>query len=334
MSNVDIYAILASRTEKFDEVNRYIAFLNNCKRTNKHLSRDFYVEKHHILPKSLFPEYENFSRFGWNSISLTYFQHLIAHSFLSKIFGGKMTFAYSFMLSMIPDIKSRCPVLFDYSMKIKNEFSNRMDRNKYEFQRIGDGFITEPMTRLDFSNRYGIPIGSVNSLFGNSNRRPSAKGWKIKDSKIVDKRRIKREKELSHSLDRNLYRFQNIETNHITEPMTRLDFSKKYGVECKFLYWLFHKNAKNRITKNWRLFKDGDPEIYVKPKDKRSGLNSPHADTNLYRFQNVLTLEITNHITRSEFAETYHVKQRHVNALFGKRKQNKAGGWRLFQQSE
>lgn len=46
----------------------------------------FYVEKHHILPKSVFPEFINLREHTWNCALLTPRQHFISHIMLSKIF--------------------------------------------------------------------------------------------------------------------------------------------------------------------------------------------------------------------------------------------------------
>lgn len=53
-----------------------------------------YTETHHILPKSLFPEYD---KEGWNLVQLTARQHFIAHVLLAKAFGGRMWHAVNMM---------------------------------------------------------------------------------------------------------------------------------------------------------------------------------------------------------------------------------------------
>lgn len=53
-----------------------------------------YSERHHILPKSLFPQFKNNS---WNIIRLTARQHFIAHWMLAKAFGEGMWIALYMM---------------------------------------------------------------------------------------------------------------------------------------------------------------------------------------------------------------------------------------------
>jgi len=70
---------------KFDTVRtnkhylkRYIKFVKNCI-----VPENSYFEKHHILPRSIFPQ---FSKESWNIVNLTYNQHRIAHKILCKVF--------------------------------------------------------------------------------------------------------------------------------------------------------------------------------------------------------------------------------------------------------
>lgn len=50
-------------------------------------------DKHHILTRSLFPKYKNFSAHPWNKVVLPYSQHVLAHGYLFKAF---------------PDMKNAC----------------------------------------------------------------------------------------------------------------------------------------------------------------------------------------------------------------------------------
>lgn len=53
-----------------------------------------YVEKHHILPSSIFPEYK---KEAWNIVELSAREHYIAHYILMKAFGGSMSIAFNLM---------------------------------------------------------------------------------------------------------------------------------------------------------------------------------------------------------------------------------------------
>lgn len=64
-------------------VDEYVAFIESCK--GKELPD--YIERHHILPKSLFPE---FAKVKANIIKLSAGDHFRAHMILAKAFGGPM----------------------------------------------------------------------------------------------------------------------------------------------------------------------------------------------------------------------------------------------------
>ena len=79
---MNIYSILSSIPHNPHYLERYINFIEGCKQKN--IDIEGYVERHHICPKSLFPEYEKFSEHSWNGIHLTARQHFIAHWILWK----------------------------------------------------------------------------------------------------------------------------------------------------------------------------------------------------------------------------------------------------------
>lgn len=84
-------------------INRYINLIRNTSKNinikkfessnkipRKHCIK---TERHHILPKSIFPQYKLFSKFPWNEAILTLKEHFIAHIMLHHIFKGKMSLA-------------------------------------------------------------------------------------------------------------------------------------------------------------------------------------------------------------------------------------------------
>ncbi len=76
-------------------IDKYIVFIEKCKLTNKNTSS--YVENHHILPRKMFPQYENLCEFPWNVIRLTVSQHIWAHWLLMHGYGGNMIYAFRLM---------------------------------------------------------------------------------------------------------------------------------------------------------------------------------------------------------------------------------------------
>lgn len=64
-----------------------------------------YTENHHILPKSVFPEYKDCS---WNIIKLTAYNHLMAHYYLHKAFNNaKFTHAFAQMKRVISNFEGK-----------------------------------------------------------------------------------------------------------------------------------------------------------------------------------------------------------------------------------
>lgn len=74
--NAEIRKKLTITNEIF--LAKYLCFVE----TNK-CDSVYYSEKHHILPKHIWPEYENFSQHPWNMVTLTLHDHLLAHYYFS-----------------------------------------------------------------------------------------------------------------------------------------------------------------------------------------------------------------------------------------------------------
>ena len=114
---MDIYAILSTRPHNPHYLNRYIRFIRDCQQKN--LGFEGYTEKHHICPKSLFPEYKSLSKHPWNNATLNARQHFIAHWILWKAYPDSNSMCYAFWtLSCIRDLKVNSKT---YS-KLKEEY--------------------------------------------------------------------------------------------------------------------------------------------------------------------------------------------------------------------
>lgn len=62
-------------------------------------------EKHHILPKSLFPEYKKLKNNSWNCVKLPYMEHLESHRLLSIFIECyKLKFAYYSMINKFKNV--------------------------------------------------------------------------------------------------------------------------------------------------------------------------------------------------------------------------------------
>ena len=111
----NLYSIPYIDISKIDE---YVLFIEKCKRF-KNLN---YTESHHILPKSLFPEYEYDTN---NLINLSPKNHYTAHLLLAKAYGGKMLYA----LNMISNrLRINCEEYETLKIEFSKNHSNFMKK--------------------------------------------------------------------------------------------------------------------------------------------------------------------------------------------------------------
>lgn len=131
---MSIYSILlSSENINVRYITRYIKFIKSRKLSDK---MSEYVEKHHILPKSLYPAYEHDPA---NLICLTAKEHYIAHLLLYKSFphSNSMLRAFWGMCNGWQNTVSQCRIIPNYSSstyerlkkQVSTEMSNRMSTN-------------------------------------------------------------------------------------------------------------------------------------------------------------------------------------------------------------
>jgi hypothetical protein len=97
---MDIYTHFVDKTKSQMHLRRYIKLIEHYT-TNISESQG---ETHHILPKCLFPEHKNNKN---NLIKLPIRAHYLAHYFLHKCLGGKMTQAFFMMCKRLQKTKSK-----------------------------------------------------------------------------------------------------------------------------------------------------------------------------------------------------------------------------------
>lgn len=110
-------------------LNRYAKFIESCLEKNKDLPLDVYTEKHHILPKSLFPEFSNLKKYRWNMAILTGRQHFIAHMMLWKSFRNEATtYSANMMRNRFGD-KNRNSRLYEQIRIEHSKYSGEKNKN-------------------------------------------------------------------------------------------------------------------------------------------------------------------------------------------------------------
>ncbi len=121
---------------KNNMIDRYINFVTSGNITNT------FTEKHHILPKSIFPMYKDFTIHKWNLSNLPLRNHFIAHIMLHYIFGGKMTYALYHMLGQRYDYYKKCDNHLD-ELIISNTYKSKYyEEAKIQYLNERKGFGT------------------------------------------------------------------------------------------------------------------------------------------------------------------------------------------------
>ena len=83
----------------------YCSIIYNARTKKREKNKEIYFENHHILPRCMFPEYENLKEHTWNSVLLTPREHFICHYLLCKMVNKntpewyKLVRAFTFMYS-------------------------------------------------------------------------------------------------------------------------------------------------------------------------------------------------------------------------------------------
>lgn len=154
---MDIYSILSSKPHNSHYLNKYIQFITRCQQKNQ--GYQGYTERHHICPKSMFPEYRSFIYNPWNCVILTARQHFIAHMILWKTYNNaQMTRAFGAMSSNfdIKNSKLYQNIREKYSKIVSKQMKNTVTiRNK-------DGKCTR-IDKSDFDSNHMI-YGSTKGM--------------------------------------------------------------------------------------------------------------------------------------------------------------------------
>lgn len=259
MTSNEILLEITKKSKCQKSINKYLTFIDLCSKMNKSLPVHIYTESHHILPKSIWKEFSDTKLHPWNSISLTFYQHLIAHSYLSRIFQGRMKSAYCLMLRKIPEIKSRFPSLFLLSCKVTLDSPPNADLKLHRFQRLLDGHITEEMTRSDFCKMIGISTRTLSKAFSKTRPTHTVHGWWLYKNREPDDWKYIKNKggRVIQSTDeykgKTKFKFQRLSDGYITETMSMKEFSKIYDIPYNIVANI-HRNSVNHKS-GWRRLK-------------------------------------------------------------------------------
>ncbi len=110
-------------------VERYVKFISSCVEENQ--NENVKMEKHHILPRSLFPEHD---KAHWNIAKLTLRQHYISHWMLAKLFGSSQWFSFHVMKRY-----GGHSILYEYARKYQSEQISRINTGRVKSKENREG---------------------------------------------------------------------------------------------------------------------------------------------------------------------------------------------------
>jgi len=158
-----VYTEILASCKNTHHAKRYIKFIRACLDQNVTTT---YHEAHHILPKSIYPQYKSFRKCPWNKALLTGRQHYIAHWMLARAFGGKMWIAFNAMCNIrtysnkgssktrtfkvssatYAELKKTTPSIKGYQTKAKETHSSERNIRKSRYRRFAITVTTKVKT--------------------------------------------------------------------------------------------------------------------------------------------------------------------------------------------
>jgi hypothetical protein len=168
-------------------VKRYVNFITKC-------SESEIGEDHHILPRSLFPEFSDFSLFPQNRKRLSGKAHYVAHLILWKAFGGKMARAFQIMTvgrecrikngKMYENLKNELRTIQSQKMSVDNPWTKNSVKTKIIERHGGLGFASDSIKsqyKQTMLETYGVDNFFKEPSFISANIERTKRRWKDPD---------------------------------------------------------------------------------------------------------------------------------------------------------
>jgi hypothetical protein len=239
------------KIDNIEYLHKYIYYLIDYK-----LDSDEYTEKHHILPRSTFPQYENES---WNIIEVDYETHKLSHLFLFKSINDRR---YQRPLNwMMKYYKNRKEI----SNAAKKGWENlKRNDEKYKRWRKNKSESMKGLSIIEQSRRSNI-------FWNNISEDDYLKFCEKMKSYWTEEKRLEKSNQMS-----KYYSNPDTIERKRKETKDRWDsLSDEYRENFKEKMTLINKNedkridAGNKIKKKWK-----DPEYLEKMKNrkKRNGI--------------------------------------------------------------
>lgn len=139
---IDLLYMIHQNISNVHYIKRYIKFISSRKTVHKKNETHF----HHILPKAkdFFPQFKNLKENSWNSISLTYREHFIAHLLLHKAFKGtSQSIAFFNMSNFLGKVNSKS---YQEAKEIQAESNKIITHSKERNKKISISLTGKPKT--------------------------------------------------------------------------------------------------------------------------------------------------------------------------------------------
>ena len=213
-------------------LNRYVNFIFACIEKNKDLPEDYYTERHHILPRSMWPELSDFKENEWNCSVLTARQHLIAHLILARSFGGRMWSAFVLMTGRNPNcsLKLIAEARAKFSSHLKEFF--KTEEGKKLIRKRADSLKLAYKTNPDLSRNNSIRMSDYqNSIDEETGLKIAVlNGIKASKTKCED---ICEETGLNLASRANLLRAENLRSVVYNDNQTELNIIAQRSADTR-----------------------------------------------------------------------------------------------------
>jgi hypothetical protein len=256
---MDIYPILSSIKHNIHYLNRYINFLRACKQRNTYSELSL-KERHHICPKSLFPEYKNLKIYKWNEIILSPKQHFIAHLILTKALPSLEMNSAFFFMSSYKGIKIKSSMYEEIALNSYSKIKPDSTRKKMSDAAVGlimaYNTITggnEKVTKEIFESSKHL-VGIVKYKSVNSYRK-----FKPDHSEIQSKAQILSKQNKAQILSKQ----NKIQCPHCQINTDISNFKRWHGDNCRSLPSNKQTTVYNHTTGDRKFVKVSELDLYI-----------------------------------------------------------------------
>lgn len=170
---MEMFDIFQEKFKQYGDMSKYINF---CLKHATEFSKGI-TQRHHILPKCLYPEYKDFKQNAWNIVNLTNEDHYIAHYLLAKMIGHSSLISAWYAMNNKNFSDTNVPLKligakkYAEMIKIRNEMCSKRCKNKV----IAKDLTTGKFLRVTKEEFYSNP-NLVGSTTGKTNKHWKGKG--------------------------------------------------------------------------------------------------------------------------------------------------------------